>query len=124
MNEEQKEEINSYKIQIVLLFIVLIALIIAFTYLKDLINRVKYNYPSKSDLYKKNYLLSSIFVFLSFGYIIIAYRNYQKRRDNEAFLSLIESILLTIASLVRLYNVKKNQGRWKDEMCISELWDI
>lgn len=111
MNEEQKEEINSYKIQIVLLFIVLIALIIAFTYLKDLINRVKYNYPSKSDLYKKNYLLSSIFVFLSFGYIIIAYRNYQKRRDNEAFLSLIESILLTIASLVRLYNVKKNQGR-------------
>lgn len=111
MNEEQKEEINSYKIQIVLLFIVLIALIIAFTYLKDLITKAKYGYPNKSELYKKNYIISSIFVFISFGYIIITYRNYQKRRDNEAFLSLIESILLTIASLVRLYNIKKNQGR-------------
>ena len=89
----------------------LIALIISFTYLRDLINRVKYNYPSKDELYRKNYLLSTIFILTSFGYAILAYKKYQKRRDNESFLALIEAILLTIASLIRFYNIKKNQGR-------------
>lgn len=112
MNEEQKEEINSYKIQIVILFIVLIAIIIAFTYLQDLIYKAKYGFISKDKLFKKNYLISSIFVFVSFGYIIITFRNYQKKRDNEAFLALLESIFLTIASLIRLYNLKKNQERY------------
>lgn len=111
MNEEQKEEINSYKIQILLLFIVLIAIIIAFTYLKDLINKVKYGYVNKNKLFQKNYLISSIFVFISFAYIIITYKNYQKRKDNESFLALLESLFLTIASLIRVYNIKKNQER-------------
>ena len=112
MNEEHTEEINSYKIQIVILFIVLIAIIIAFTYLQDLIYKAKYGFISKDKLFKKNYLISSIFVFVSFGYVIITFRNYQKKRDNEAFLALLESIFLTIASLIRLYNLKKNQERY------------
>lgn len=111
MNEEQREEIKYYKIQIVLLFIVLIAIIIAFTYLQDLIYKAKYGFISKDKLFRKNYLISSIFVFISFAYIIITYRNYQKRQDNESFLALLESLFLTIASLIRLYNIKKNQER-------------
>jgi len=112
MNEEQKEQLNSYRLQIVFLFIVLIAIIIAFTYLQDLINKVKFGVENKSELYKKNYLISSIFVFISFGYIIITFRNYQKRRDNETFLALIESLFLTIASLIRLINIRKNQEKY------------
>ena len=112
MNEEQREEIKAYKIQIVVLIIVLIAIIISFTYLQDLINKVKYNSVSKAKLFNKNYLITSIFVFVSFVFILITYRNYQKRRDNETFLALLESIFLTIASLIRLYNIKKNQERY------------
>ena len=112
MNEEQKEQINSYKLQIVFLFIVLIAIIIAFTYLQDLINKVKFGVENKSELYKKNYIISSIFVFISFWYIIITFRNNQKRRDNETFLALIESLFLTIASLIRLINIRKNQEKY------------
>lgn len=111
MNEEEKEEIKSYKVQIVLLFIVLIAIIIAFSFLQDLIYKAKYGFVNKEKLFNKNYLITSIFVFISFAYIIIAYRNYQKRRDNETFLALLESIFLTIASLLRLYNLKKKQER-------------
>ena len=49
MNEEQKEQLNSYRLQIVFLFIVLIAIIIAFTYLQDLINKVKFGVENKSE---------------------------------------------------------------------------
>ena len=112
MNEEQREEIKAYKIQIVVLIIVLIAIIISFPYLQDLINKVKYNSVSNTKLFNKNYLITSIFVFVSFVFILITYWNYLRRRDNETFLALLESIFLTIASLIRLYNIKKNQERY------------
>ena len=111
MSEEQKEEIKSYYLQIILLFIVLIAIAIAFTYLRDLISRSKYGYPSKGQLYRKNLLFSYIFVALSFGYVLISLKNYMKKRNNETYLALIESIFLTIASLLRIYNITKNQER-------------
>lgn len=112
MSEEQKEEIKGYYLQIIFLFIALIAIVIAFTFLQDLINRVKYGVPSNDKLFKKNYILSSLFVILSFGYLLLALKNYLKNRSNLTYLALIESILLTIASLVRLYNIKKNQERY------------
>jgi hypothetical protein len=112
MNEEQKEELKSYRLQIVFLFIVVFAILIAFSYLQDLINKVKYGVVNKSELFKKNYIISSIFVFISFGYVIITFKNYIKRKDNETFLALIEAIFLLIASLIRLFNLKKNQERY------------
>lgn len=112
MNEEQREEIKGYYLQIIFLFIVLIAIIIAFTFLQDLIYKVKYGVPTNEKLFKKNYLLSYLFVIVSFGYLLIAVKNYLKKRDNETYLSLLEGIFLTIASLIRLFNIKRNQERY------------
>ena len=112
MNEEQREEIKGYYLQIIFLFIVLIAIIIAFTFLQDLIYKTKYGISSNQKLFKKNYLLSYLFVIVSFGFLLLALRNYLKQRNKLTYLALLESIFLTIASLIRLYNIKRNQERY------------
>lgn len=112
MNYYSKETIDtlrSYRVQIIFLFVSILAILLSITVLRDLYYQtLNKNNNLANQIFIKSKLVALIYTFVSFYFLYVTYQAYVKNKTKSNYIFVIAALLFFIASFLRYINISQN----------------
>lgn len=108
IDEETKKTLNSYKVQIVVSFFIILAILISITVTKDLYNQTLRGYKdvqTTKSIEKRGKIVIVIYLISALYFTYLAYKTYIKEKTPANFNFLIAAELALCATLIRFISI-------------------
>lgn len=108
MNQETIDQINEYKVQILMIFISILATLVSITIIKLLIDvargYIKYSQVRWKILFRSRLVAIVILIVISY-FTYLSLKNYRKDSSTNNYLFLISNLFILIGALLRVLNL-------------------